>query len=446
MNQVAMLLGALCSLGLGTICVKLIAEARERDDEEQERRIIALVLGVPLLLSGLLIVGCLPFLSPLAAVLLGDPDLRLELLIAVVSVPLNVLLVSASAVLLGWGRGSALSALGITGAVLGTVLTVALVLIGGGDALVWTVLATSLAPAVATVALQPQVVRHLSWRMLPDVDYRRALRGPAAGTLISMALFFGGETLVRAVVLARLGPEINGLYQPVAVLRGQLMAPLIAGIVLVLMPSLTRLITSGDRQGAKAEILLAWRVNLLLIVSVSLLVVALRHVYVVAAFSSAFLPATNLVLLLMPGEVLIAGVFVLNAALLPAGHPRWYFAINVTTILVQVAVSLSLLPLLGVRSLVVGFTTANAVALALHWRALSGSGLLPRAHLWLVLAGFGLIAGSALVVYIAGFPAELLPLVLAVAWPFLATSRAERSELRRRVRAKFRRRGSVDAV
>ena len=438
MNQVAALVGAFCSLGLGVVAVTLIAQARERGDLEQERRIIALLLGLPVLLSVLLLLPASLFLSQAAGLLLGDSGLRLELLIALVSVPFNVLSIASAGVLLGWGRGGALSGLTLAGAVLGTVFTVGLVVAGGTEAVAWTVLATSVAPIIALAALQPRVLGHLSLRMVPDDRYRALLRAPAAGMLINQALLFGSETVTRAIVLRNLGAGANGLFQPVSLLRTQLLTPLVAGIAAMLLPSLSRLIAGGRLEAARAELRLAWRVILLFIVPVCLLLVGLRKLYIFIAFSSEFLPGAHLVLLQMPGEVLMAVGLVLNAALLPAGRSRWYVGINIAAPLVQVGTSVALLPGLGLPALIVGFTAANAVTLALQWRALAGTGLRPDGHLWMALVGVLVVSAAALAVHLLGTVGEVAACAAAVAWPFLVSSHQERTEAVRRVRNRFR--------
>ena len=438
MNQVAALVGAFCSLGLGVVAVTLIAQARERGDHEQERRIIALLLGLPVLLSVLLLVPASLFLTDLSGLLLGNSALRAEMLIALVSVPFNILSIASAGVLLGWSRGRALSGVTLAGAVLGTVFTVGLVVAGGRGAVAWTVLATSVAPIVALAALQPRVLGHLSVRMIPNRQYRAMLRAPAAGMLINQALLFGSDTATRAIVLRQLGPAANGLFQPVVLLRTQLLVPLVGGIAAMLLPSLSRLIAGGKLDAARDELRLAWRVILLFIVPVCLLAVGLREVYVFVAFSSDFLPGAHLVLLQMPGEVLMAVALVLNAALLPAGRSRWYVVINVVAPLVQVSISVALLSTLGLPALLVGFTAANAVTLVLQWRALAGTGLRPHGHLWIAIAGVALVTVAAVGVHLFGTVGEVAACAAAAAWPFLVSTGAERTEVVRRLRNRGR--------
>ena len=363
MNQIGTLATNVVGLGLGMITVKLLAQAEARADEAEARRLAAIVMSVPLLLSLLLYAVALVLRVPLAGLLLGDRTLVRELLIALAAVPLNGLIVSASAVLLGQGRSSTLAGVSLLGAVLGTIVTAALLVVDARALGPWTVLATSLGPVLALAVVRPQVLARLRLRLHLDRALASTMVGPAAGLWTYLLVLYGADTVVRAAVLHSLGPAQNGLYQPASLFRLQLMTPLLAGVVLMLTPALTGHLAVGDRRSARADLTLAWRATNVVGVLAALAFISLGNVYVQLVFSSAFLPATLLVVLQAPAEVVIAGVVVLNAALLPLGRTTAYVVGNLAPPLTQLALSLLLLPRFGLRALAVGMVAGAAVGL-----------------------------------------------------------------------------------
>ena len=435
MNQLGVFLANCCSLGLGTICVKLIAEARQLKEEDEERRMVALVLVVPAAFALIPVILSVVAAGPMAGLLLGSSSRQAELRISIACVPLNCLLTSISVVLLSRSRGSALGATTIIGAVVSTCGSLALILFAWRGVLAYTVLLTSLAPVLAALVLYPDSsLKVISWRFLPSQRYRRAIRGPAALTALGLGLSYGADTLTRGVVLHQLGPVQNGYYQPIAVLRNQLLAPLVAGIVLVLLPTISQLLKAEDAVSARREVEKVWRATIIVLVPVCVAIQGLRQLYVFLAFSAEFSHSERLILAQMPVEVLAVGVVILNAVMLPAGRTTAYFLGNFLSSILQVLVSLTLLPSLGLYALVLGTGIGYATAFCIYARSLRHSVILPSADMWLLPAGVTIslaVFAASTADYWFGQATAVITVAL---WPILTTTRDERRVAASRVR------------
>lgn len=444
LNSVSILAGSVAAAGLSLAATKLIAEAREAGDNIRVRRVSTFVLAVPFMTGCLLLAVSVPLRQGMASLFLGSDKHPAYLLYALASVPLNLLVGSAMAVLQGHQRIVSIARFTALNACLSAVVMVVLISTAGLQGAVVGILLTS-ALSIGLVLLLEPWLRRLptrTWRL--DRSSRRLMFGLGAAGLVVGVLEVAVEVVLRTAMVQRFGVATNGMFQPVSLLALQLFLPVTVGVTAFLVPRLSALQGTERVSEATQQLERAVRLVILSITPIALLLVATRTLYIRLVFSPHFSAAGNALLVQAPGQVVQAAAYVLGAVLVPAGRVRAWFAVATTVYLSQMVVGFVMLHWLRLTALPIAFDVAWTLALVLTVRLLRDAEgrtwpSLGSAPLTLVVAGISVVACAAAICVIAPpLLADPLAAAAAFAWVRWATTSSERSRMRREVHHRLR--------
>lgn len=349
----ATLIAALAALGLGTGGVKMIAQARAQQNEDETRRLVSFLVWAPAAAGVLVFVAVVVLARPLSQYLLGDEKYSTLLIVATIAVPLSLLLASFQLVMQAFERARRLAVNSIITAVLVTIAAVPLTVSFGVEGAVAAGPISAVATLIFFVLREPWVMRHaLPLRRLDRVSGAH-LRLLAGASLASSLLALGTDTILRAATVHQLGLKANGLYQPVQMLSTVVLAQMAGALALVLLPRLT-IQLQGDRSEVVRTLRLAARTAVVFIVPTVLVLMGLRDVFIVIFFDRSFLGVSDVLSVQLTGELPRFLAFTLGAVLLPASLVRQWFLTTVFGALARLALGLFLLPHLGLMALAIG--------------------------------------------------------------------------------------------
>lgn len=366
--------------------VPVFSEFVARGEEESARRLGSTVFNVLLIaLTVLAVSGWVfaPVFVPIVAQ--GFPKPQLDLTIAMTrwfmpSVVATSLAGVASSMLNARNRFWAPAAQGMAINLVTIGCVLAFVHRLGINALV---LGTVLGLSAQLFVQFPTAIRHRLYRPVIDLHHPGLSKiwlmlgpiivGSAAGQL---ALFFDRH------FASTLTPGYIAGMNYVTKLVGFPQQVFAAAIATVIFPLLASQFASSNRAGVKRSVVMGLRlVNLVTIPSVCALI-ALGHPIVATLFERGEFreSATNLCAGLLPfaaiGLVGTAGSIVLTRCCFACKETRWTVGISVFTVLLNVALSLTWLPSLGARGLLLANSVSGilqaALLFALVWRLVHG--------------------------------------------------------------------------
>lgn len=441
LNAFSLLAGGLGAMGLGNAGVRGIAESLALEDEKSVRRTATLVLLFPLLIGSLVAVAILPAAPSISNLLFDTDRYALFVILAALSVPLNLLFGSWQIILQGYRRVGRIARVIAVAAGVNTVVVSALVLLFELPGAAIGILATSVVSLAIMVLREGWV-----WRLRGALtEVRRStvtpfIRYGRMSVSIGVASLLV-ETAVRAAVAHRLGVGANGLYQPVTLLSSQFFLQVNTGIATYLFPSLTNLLATDRSEAANDAINRALRLAILVTAAVAFAVLAGRRVFLLALFSREFLAASQLISLQSIGELLRAAAYVVGALLLPAGLIRSWGAVGALTLGVQLVGSLALLGPLGLRALPLAFTAAWVVNLLLSYRVAKrrlGFGV-SRDNFFLAWSGISLLVALVVLDEWDPLATEVGGALAVLLWLCYAVRRDERERFLRFVKSRLHR-------
>lgn len=317
--------------------------------------------------AGLLIMVATIVAAPMiAGLIMGSPEYAPLVVISAVAIPLGLLASSYSLILQGFVRIGSLARVNIATTLVSLVVTVALVF---GFGLTGAVVATSL---VALFQLgifflrEPWVIRGRRWRQRLGLD-REALKPVLALGFASVVLGIATtlvNLLIRTQMVATLGLEQTGVYQPVAAISDTYLEVLISSTSFYLFPRLTELLAAGHRHTAAGE--LGHGLRLLLAVTVPFLILAMAfgEPLVTLMYSGRFRGAADPLAIQMAGNVLKVITWSIGAAMLPLGFYRAWLAIGLVNLAVRYGGVSLLMPHLGLDGVAFAYSVSWAWSFA----------------------------------------------------------------------------------
>lgn len=363
LNYFATFASGLALLGLTNGCIKLMAEARARADDELERRVRSIAVVFPLVSGIILMLILLPASPFLGRLLFGGSPHTGATVVAICSIPLALVSGSFVISLQGQSRFTQLARINVLNAVASTVVVVVLVVLFQLRGAIAAVILTSLTTLIVFAVTERGLFSRTSFR-LPFLLERRTLRAIyafAAASFVLSLLSGVSDLVTRTLIVHRLGLASNGVYQPVVVLSSQFFLALVAALASYLFPRLTGLYAEGKREDALAEINSGLRMILAFIVPAIVLIVAFAPWLLGIAFSQEFRIANIPLDIQMVGDVLRTLGWVLGAVFLPLGLVRIWFWIGAATLLAQVGLSALFVGPFGLNGIATAYTCAWAV-------------------------------------------------------------------------------------
>lgn len=419
-SQLAMfsaLVAAVAALGLGTGGVKLIAGARARNDDDEIRRLVSFLIWGPTAVGVLLLIVVAGAARPLASMLLQDSGYAGYVVLGALAVPLSLMLTSFQLVMQAFERAYRLAVNSVITAVLVTAAVVPLTMVWG---LRGAVIAVPLS-AAGTLAVfcirEPWVLRLAARPRRVGATSRRALSVLAGASMVASVLALASDTVLRANAVHLLGIDRIGLYQPVQVLSSVVLTQMAGVLSLVLLPRLSFQLGRGTSDDMLQTLTKAAQASVVFIVPIMLLMMALRDVFIVVLFDTAFLGISGVLAVQLVAELPRFAAYALGSALLPAGLVRpWLFSSIVSTLL-RVGVGLALLPSIGLYALAVSTVVQWATVLAYTaWVMKTKLDWQPDVRLGLLLL-LGLLAvGGGCALSVTTRWGELLLPVVALVW------------------------------
>lgn len=362
-NTLVNSLTVLLHLGLGPGVAKFLAEAnaQHNPDRLQSVAVTSSAIVVAVSLAGTAVAV---FLSvPLTRLTLGDPTLRIWVLLGVLAVPLATMSGQGRALLQGFKQVRAIAVAGV----ISTLISFATVI-----PLVYYLQVTG---AIINIGIAWGINAGLFWWFYSRVRHRPPFRlGAFDLSTLWELIRYGAATLavsigitltvlvIRSRIISVLDVEQNGLYQAVYALSLQYMMVVTGAMGTY---SLAHLAELGQRDLIVAEINNNLRLILLIMTPLLGAVLLLREVGLMVLYSPAFLPAASLFPLQVLGDFFQACAFALGIALIPIGHMRAYAGINLAPTLLYLVAGLFLLPVLKLQAVVLSYAVAMAVQAAL---------------------------------------------------------------------------------
>lgn len=433
LNYFATFASGLALLGLTNGCIKLMAEARAREDDELERRVRSIAVAFPLAAGVVLTAALVPAAPLVGRLLFGGSPHTLATTVAACSIPLALMSGSFVISLQGQSRFTRLARANAVNTIVSTVVVVVLVVLFQLKGAIAAVILTSLATLVVFAVRERRLFARTSFRpsFLFERRTLRAIYAFAAASFILSLLSVTADLITRTLIVHRLGLSSNGIYQPVVMLSSQFFLALVAAVATYLFPRLTGLYAEGRRDEALAEVNSALRLILAVIVPAVVLVVAFAPSLLTIAFSHEFRTANIPLDVQMVGDVLRAIGWILGAVFLPLGLVRIWLWVGVATLLAQVGLSAALVGPFGLNGIAAAYTGAWAVnaglALFLGYRRCGLS--LDRVTKRHVLAGLGIPATALALAVVSPKFGLLTSFLLLCAWFGLTLRRPTVSEL-----------------
>jgi O-antigen/teichoic acid export membrane protein len=438
-------------LGFGGATTKLVAEDASRHPAGVIRTLntsiaVLSALAVPALIVG----GLLALLVPGWIGIGGDLANQTRILIAVLAFALAVSMPADA-------FGGALSAhqrydLGGVANILLTVLTAAAsvvaILLGGG--------LVGLAIAAAAVSILMHVLRFAFLRRLvPGLRLSRHLvdrtRIPevarVAGWLFAGGLFFSAAAIDLVVVGVARGPAEVTVYA-VGFRLSQLVTRLLNGLTSAFMPHASSLTAEGDLPGLRRLLVDGTRTSLAVGWPVTLLLIILAPAIVSAWVGPGYEDSATVLMVLAAAGGVYALCLPSEQMLIGSGQLRRYGLAAAAYCVVNIAVSVALVRVVGVAGPAIGSLVATALVLApiqvtsAIRRSATTARMLAARALWPLLLPCAVLAGAAFGLRsVAGHSvaALLLAVVIAsagylIAYIAVAASPRERLFLRRLLR------------
>jgi PST family polysaccharide transporter len=410
---------AVAALGLGAGGMKLIAEARARDDDEEIRRLVSFLLWIPTLVGVVLFVVVAAFSRSLASLLLEDADSADYLVLGALAVPLSLMLASFQVVMQAFERAYRLAVDSIVTAVLVTAAVVPMTIVWGLRGAVVAIPVASAATLALFCLREPWVLRLATPPRRLGAGSRRALSVLAGASMAASVLALGADTVLRATAVRQLGIADIGMYQPVQVLSSVVLTQMAGVLTLVLLPRLSFQLGRDEMGEVLNTLTKAARASVVFVVPVLLVLMAVRDIFIVGLFDEAFLGISGVLAVQLVAELPRFAAYALGSALLPAGLVRPWLMSSIVSTGLRLGVGLALLPALGLYafavSTVVQWTTVLLYTMWVLRTRMSWQ--LDTRLVRLLLLGVTVVGlGCALSIYSRWGEPALLVVALAWAW------------------------------
>lgn len=362
------------SMGMGHAGTKQIAQALGNNDPisiEHTREALYWITAVLALLAGLIFWGCRGLI---AQYVLDNPDFAGQVGWLAIGVALSVAATGQNALLTGLRRVGDLARASIGTGVLGTIVSIAGLLIWGEKAILLLVISTPalaflfwhfyaaraqrLTPA-ATTPLPPTKWQQMrsEWRIMRQLGL--AFMGAGLAVLI-------GPLIVRALVQRELGLDAAGQFQAAWSISMTYMGLVLGVMTSDFHPRLAAVI--NDKPAATQLVNEQTDVAVLLCAPVLLLVLGLAPWVLQLLYTAEFTPAVEILRWQLLGDALKVMSFPLGFVLLAAGRGKTFLLLEITGMAVFVFITWLGIPIWGIKATGIAFLLMYVVYLPLVWR------------------------------------------------------------------------------
>ena len=362
------------SMGMGHAGTKQIAQALGNNDPisiEHTREALYWITAVLALLAGLIFWGCRGLI---AQYVLDNPDFAGQVGWLAIGVALSVAATGQNALLTGLRRVGDLARASIGTGVLGTIVSIAGLLIWGEKAILLLVIST---PALAFLfwhfyaartqrptpdadtPLPPSTWQkmHSEWRIMRQLGL--TFMGAGLAVLI-------GPLIVRALVQRELGLDAAGQFQAAWSISMTYMGLVLGVMTSDFHPRLAAVI--NDKPAATQLVNEQTDVAVLLCAPVLLLVLGLAPWVVQLLYTAEFGPSVEILRWQLLGDALKVMSFPLGFVLLAAGRGKTFLLLEITGMAVFVFITWLGLPIWGIEATGIAFLLMYVVYLPLVWR------------------------------------------------------------------------------
>lgn len=358
------------SLGISNVGTRQIAQAAGRNDQEEIDAARRALFWGTLILAG---VGGIVFWSlrhPLANWVLDDPGMANAIGWLAIGVALSIASQAQSALLTGMRRIGDIARAQITSAILFTALGIAVIIWLGERGLLLYILTVPFVGFIVShyfVAKLPGIqsprtsinVLWGQWRIMVRLGSAFMLAG-LAGTL--------GQLAVRALVQRELGADGLGYFHAAFAISMTYLGFVLGAMGTDYYPRLTAVI--HDPGKANQLVNEQTEVAILLAGPVLLAMLAMAPWVIQLLYSEEFLPAINVLRWQILGDVLKVVSWPLGFIILASGNGRTFMLTESFAMVVFVAITAIMLPIIGVQATGVSFLAMYVFYLPLvYWLA-----------------------------------------------------------------------------
>lgn len=399
LSQINMLDGMFsrfASIGIGYGITNLIAAQGE---ESEASRRNAEKTGLILALSAAFGLSLLVILLPdsFSRWLLGDIQYQLMLVLLAAAIPLRFLTAFHAAVLQGIKEIQRLSTARALGAVLGIIGSIFLTIWFG---ITGAVLGITFWALIAFITHYFQTRRAQAGNRQVgkfDLNFARIILKFGAANLAVILMTYLSVLIVRTRIIHQLGTDQNGIYQVVWAVSSQYLALVPLSLWSYGYPRITELL--GDEIGFRRGLKEIWRLGILLLSPLIFMIVSNRVIVISLLYSSEFVPAGDLMIWQVWGDVLAFVLWWLELPLYARGQLRKLVLIEFVRHMGFLAGAVILLPWIGLYGTSAAYVFSLGLAMALTFMMLDTAAdktvftMLVKVSI-LVLAGILLPQGS----------------------------------------------------
>jgi O-antigen/teichoic acid export membrane protein len=363
-NNLATMLSAVASVGIGYGITNQVARyTTEKDTESTTASLSDAVRSAGMLLLGAstaVILALFLFADGLSGLLLGDNRLWYLLLILAIGLPFKFYAFLCESILQGYRQISVIARARVWSALLGLAAVVPLAwffdLTGAVIGIsIWSLFTLILYgralrqtdKAFATLWRQG----HFRWRQAKIV-----LQFGSA-TLLTSALSASVLLLLRTQVVIQLGAAANGIYQVVWTVSSQYLILVSLSLWSYAYPQLVTVM--ANHKQAQDSLNQTLRLGLLLIGPMIFTVIATRYLFVRLLYTSEFLPAADLMLVQLWGDLARLLIWWVELPLYAQGRMRWIIFIESVWGLSYLGVATVMLPVHGLVGISLSYTLVS---------------------------------------------------------------------------------------
>jgi len=442
------ILSSLASLGMGIGMAKYVAEFSARGDRDALSRLKASGLASTWAASGVVLAAALLLRRQLAVLIFGSDELSWAVVMVALAVPLAVQFTFNLAVIQGLKSMRRYAVVNATASAIGLVILVPLVyFLRWEGAVIHIVAAAAISYLVVYLASRSLYANAgFTGRAALDRSLAKGLLTYGVSSLAVGALYWVTLLAVRSIILRRLGPDANGIYQVSLGISFQYLMLILNSVSAYVFPRLSEL---RERDLIVHEMRSAMRLSILLVTGCASMMLIARHWLVPLLFSPQFVRGEGLLPAQFVADFLKAVAWTLGIWLLPQGRLRTWVGLDVimnASLIVSLLLLLSGANRLGFAALAAG-PIAHCVAYLIHCVlnygcARRGVGFSFGGPLRkLLISSFCLIAVCGILPS-GRVPALLAGLVLVATWARFSVTPDELRAALAVVEAKFRRRAA----
>jgi len=322
------ILSSLASLGIGVGMAKYAAEFSSRRDRGALARLRSSGLVPTYVASAVALVAALLLRKQLATLVFGSEELSWAVGLAALAVPLLVQFSFHLAVIQGLKSMRRYALSNAASAAAGLIVLVPLVyFLRWKGAVIHIVVAAALGyAAIYFVSRSLYAGAGFTGGARPDRPLVRELLAYGVSSLAVGALYWVNLLAVRSIILRKLGPDANGIYQVALGISFQYLMLILSSVSAYVFPRLSEL---KERDSIVHEMRSAIRLSVLLVTGCACVMLVARHWLVPLLFSPEFAQGERLLPAQFVADFLKAVAWMLGIWMLPQGRLRTWVGLDV---------------------------------------------------------------------------------------------------------------------